>query len=52
MEAVAKNGDDDELEDARDEFAEGLDDLAEGDFASVIEHFKNAWQHAEDALRG
>jgi len=50
--ATSAKGKPGEISTANDELKKALSDLNAGKFNSALEHFKNAWQHAEHAVRG
>lgn len=50
--AIAKNGNQNQINNAKQELANGVNDLNAGNFGTVIGHFKNAWQDAEQAVSG
>jgi parallel beta-helix repeat protein len=47
MDAVARNGNANQIALAQQELANGMNDLSSGNFNTVIGHFKNAWLDAE-----
>ena len=47
MDAAARNGNANEIALAKQELANGMNDLSSGNFNTVIGHFKNAWLDAE-----
>src|SRR5579871_3900368 len=51
MEASAEDENEHELDEAKNELARGISAWNAGQFDSVIDHFKNAWQDAEHVLR-
>jgi hypothetical protein len=49
--AVAAGGDAKKIADAQGELGKAADALAAGDFPQAIDHYKNAWQKARDAVK-
>jgi hypothetical protein len=46
-----KKHDLDKIAQAQQELAKAADEVAAGNFDNAIEHYRNAWKKAEDALR-
>jgi hypothetical protein len=49
--AIALPGDAHKIGEAQKEMGKAADELAEGDFADAIEHYKNAWKKALEAVK-
>lgn len=49
--AIAAQGDPKKIAEASDELARGDRDAAAAKFESAIEHYRNAWKHAQEALK-
>jgi streptogramin lyase len=48
--ATAANGKPDKLKEANKEFAKAGKLVSQGDFAEAIDHYRNAWQKAQEAI--